>query len=131
MRADQPHLRLSDDERQETLDALAEHMRTGRLNVTEFGERSSNATTASTRGEVVELFSDLPQPRPEFVLPNQPTFPPSRGLGRRLPAAAVPIAGIALVAVLLLIPRVPVLLLLVPVGIVLAAVWLLAGRRTD
>ncbi|WP_216214103.1 DUF1707 SHOCT-like domain-containing protein [Amycolatopsis aidingensis] len=129
MRADQPHLRLSDDERQETLDALAEHMRTGRLDVTEFGDRSSQATAAQTRGEVAELFTDLPEPRPAFVLPNQPAFAPSRALGRRLPAAVVPIAGIAVVAALLLIPRVPVLLLLVPVALVLVVLWLLAGRR--
>lgn len=59
-------LRISDTEREQAVRMLGEHMSVGRLDVDEYGDRSARATAAKTRGELVELFADLPEPRPTF-----------------------------------------------------------------
>jgi hypothetical protein len=59
-------LRISDTEREQAIQLLGEHMSIGRLDVEEYGERSARATAAKTRGELTELFTDLPDPRPTF-----------------------------------------------------------------
>ena len=75
-------LRISDTEREQAIQLLGEHMSVGRLDVDEYGERSARATAAKTRRELVELFTDLPEPRPTFGSAVAP--PPYR------PAAASP-----------------------------------------
>jgi hypothetical protein len=53
-------LRVSDAERDATLDALREHAAVGRLNLDELEDRASQALAAKTRGELAALTSDLP-----------------------------------------------------------------------
>ncbi|WP_027928061.1 DUF1707 SHOCT-like domain-containing protein [Amycolatopsis benzoatilytica] len=71
-----PQLRISDQERESALSALGEHMTAGRIDIDEFGERSAKITAAKTRGEVSELFADLPGPHPVFG-PGEPAAAPS------------------------------------------------------
>ncbi len=58
--ADQ-HMRVSDAERQEVADRLAEHFASGRLDQSEFDERVSRAMSAKTRADLSGLFDDLPE----------------------------------------------------------------------
>ncbi len=41
---------------------LSDHFAAGRLSVAEFDERSARVAAAMTRGELVPLFADLPEP---------------------------------------------------------------------
>jgi DUF1707 SHOCT-like domain len=102
-------MRISDDEREQAVRMLGEHMSVGRLDVEEYGERTARATAAKTRGELTSLFTDLPDPRPTFgpVLPppTQPAvpLPPPTASARlderpaiqRVWAALVPLSAIA------------------------------------
>ncbi|MGH3859824.1 DUF1707 SHOCT-like domain-containing protein [Actinokineospora sp.] len=97
----QPNMRIGDAEREDGLRALGEHMAAGRLSVDEYGDRSAKVATARTRGELLSLFTDLPDPRPRFHAPPPafaaaPPMPylPQRPLGLRLSSALVPIAMI-------------------------------------
>jgi hypothetical protein len=58
--ADQ-NMRVSDAERQEVADRLAEHFSSGRLDQEEFDERVSRAMSAKTRADLSGLFDDLPE----------------------------------------------------------------------
>jgi len=58
------HIRVSDAERTEVADHLATHFAEGRLNQSEFDERVAQAMSAKTRGDLVGLFDDLPEPGP-------------------------------------------------------------------
>lgn len=114
-----PQLRISDQERESALQALGEHMTVGRIDIDEYGERSARITAAKTRGELVTVFEDLPQPHPAFdgqpsapakvaetapqpavsTEPGAPAQWMDRPVQQRLAAALVPlmwIAGIAL-----------------------------------
>jgi hypothetical protein len=62
-------MRIGDTEREQALAALGEHMSAGRLDIDEYGERSAKVTAARTRGELLELFTDLPAPKPTFGAP--------------------------------------------------------------
>jgi hypothetical protein len=53
-------LRVSDAERDVTLRKLGDHAAVGRLTLDELEERSGQALTAKTRGELAKLTSDLP-----------------------------------------------------------------------
>jgi|HubBroStandDraft_2_1064218.scaffolds.fasta_scaffold133126_2 hypothetical protein len=55
------HLRVSDAERQQVVDRLADHFAEGRLDQAEFDERSSRAMNAKTRADLGGLFDDLPE----------------------------------------------------------------------
>jgi hypothetical protein len=57
--ADQ-HIRVSDAERQEVADRLAEHFASGRLDQAEFDDRVGRAMGAKTRADLSGLFADLP-----------------------------------------------------------------------
>jgi hypothetical protein len=57
-------MRIGDTEREQALAALGEHMSAGRLDIDEYGERSAKVTAARTHGELLELFTDLPDPKP-------------------------------------------------------------------
>ncbi|PPK69764.1 DUF1707 domain-containing protein [Actinokineospora auranticolor] len=120
-------LRVGDAEREDAIRALGEHMSAGRLDVDEYGERSARITTAKTRGELVALFTDLPDPKPAFGAPQPPPTPAhspvpvppralndwqSRPVGQRVFAALIPLSAIT--GVLLFISFVhfwPILLL--------------------
>jgi hypothetical protein len=54
-------LRVSDAERDTTLQQLGDHAAVGRLTLDELEERAGRALTAKTRGELATLTSDLPQ----------------------------------------------------------------------
>jgi hypothetical protein len=62
-------LRISDSEREDAISKLGEHMSVGRLGVDEYGERTAKVAAAKTRGELLTLFADLPDPRPSFGSP--------------------------------------------------------------
>ncbi|WP_409466770.1 DUF1707 domain-containing protein [Amycolatopsis sp. GA6-003] len=116
-----PQLRISDRERESALHALGEHMSAGRIDIDEFGERSARITAAKTRGELSELFADLPVPHPVFggataapepaaaapmpvpqpaasgeVAARQPEWSP----GQRVVAALIPLVWIAAIALI-------------------------------
>lgn len=54
------HMRVSDAERQEVADRLAQHFSDGRLDQAEFDERVGRAMAAKTRADLAGLFDDLP-----------------------------------------------------------------------
>jgi hypothetical protein len=107
-------LRISDLDREAGLRALGEHMSVGRLDIGEYSERSEKVTAAKTRGELADVFTDLPQPHPQLddtpAVATQAAASPVATTGRpmvwadrppsqRLTAAAIPliwVAGIAL-----------------------------------
>lgn len=70
-------MRIGDAERDEAVGMLREHHATGRLSSEEFDERMSRALGARTHTEVMDLFHDLPAPRPgaPFAGPSAPTTP--------------------------------------------------------
>jgi hypothetical protein len=55
-----PDLRVGTAERSEVADALSQHYAEGRLDTTEFNERTELAMTAKTRANLSTLLSDLP-----------------------------------------------------------------------
>ncbi len=75
--ADQ-HMRVSDAERQDVADRLAEHFASGRLDQAEFDDRVGRAMGAKTRADLGGLFADLP----ETGAPVVPVPPRPRRRGR-------------------------------------------------
>src|SRR5580700_2201344 len=65
----QPDLRVSDAERSEVADRLAEHYGEGRLDEAEFNERVDQAMRAKTRSDLAGLFDDLPDGEASEVIP--------------------------------------------------------------
>jgi hypothetical protein len=59
-------VRASDQERDQAIDALAEHARTNRLTLEEFDERAAVVAAAQVRDDINALFDDLPEPKPHF-----------------------------------------------------------------
>lgn len=132
---DNPEVRLSDDERQEALDALDEHVRTGRLDIDEYGERSAQVTAARKRAELEKLFSDLPRPRPSVLeqparrgaepaadKAGEPTLP------QRLSGLALPISAIVAVVLLVTVAKTWVVFLL-PVAVAVIVPKLFHHRK--
>jgi hypothetical protein len=81
-------VRIGDADRNAAVEALGEHLTTGRLDLEEYGSRSALANTARTVGDIRALFADLPAPQP--MLPGDrpaPAVPHGR------PAAAVSTAS--------------------------------------
>ena len=72
-------IRIGDTEREAAMTALGEHMSAGRLDVDEYGERSAKVVAAKTRGELLEIFADLPDPRPVFGTPQPVRQAPQYG----------------------------------------------------
>lgn len=96
-------IRISDSEREDALGKLGEHMSAGRLDIDEYGERSAKVTTAKTRGELLDLFGDLPDPRPTFgrPAPPVPAPPPPVPYGRRIAPVLIPVLAIVLAVALM------------------------------
>lgn len=67
---------MGDAEREEALRALGDHMSAGRLDIEEYGDRTARVTASKTRGELIELFRDLPDPKPSFSPQVQQPQPP-------------------------------------------------------
>jgi hypothetical protein len=128
-----PQLRISDQNRESALSALGEHMSAGRIDIDEYGERSARITAAKTRGELVEIFADLPAPHPKYddapqavaapepaqearPAPRHPRSPDSWTGPQRFVAAFVPLIWIATIA-LIATGVVHGTLILVPIGL--------------
>ncbi len=123
-------MRLSDAERQDALDVLEEHVRSGRLDIDEYGTRSAKVTAAKRVSELVPLFDDLPSPRPSALLngataPQVPVLSGDSPLVTFLTRGAVPIA-IVLAIVVLILSRGRLLIVSVALPLVIA---MLAGAR--
>ncbi|MCR3722667.1 MULTISPECIES: DUF1707 SHOCT-like domain-containing protein [Prauserella salsuginis group] len=138
MAADRSELRLSDAERQEALDALSEHVRTGRLELTEFDERSVQVSGAKFRKDLKPLFADLPEPRPSVLehrprqesgmsRVNPPAAAPVQPWRQRLASAAVPVAAVLAIA-LFFVTRAGFFVFLIPAAAALLA-GLIVNRR--
>lgn len=119
-------IRIGDTERQQALQVLGEHMSAGRIDVDEYGERSAKITTAKTRGELMALFYDLPDPRPQFAAP-MPMFPEPAKAPARWEGAVVPVVGVAVVIAFFVLVKNPLIFLLIPAVAILWAQW--NGRR--
>jgi hypothetical protein len=102
-------IRISDSEREDALGKLGEHMSAGRLDIDEYGDRSARVATAKTRGELLGLFGDLPEPKPAFGQPRGAAMPVrrERTFAEKYVPVAVPIAVIALVAGVLIFAHIP------------------------
>lgn len=128
-----PQLRISDQTRESALSALGEHMTAGRLDIDEYGERSARVAAAKTRGELGEIFADLPSPHPKYdevwQTVEKPPLPPSTvpepvagdhragwSAAQRVVAGLLPLVWIAAIA-LIAFQHVPWLILLVPLGL--------------
>ncbi len=123
-----PGLRVGHDERAAALSALDTHFEAGRLDVTEYGDRSGLAGSATYRHELEALFSDLPAPHPVFAPETDGSAVAERAVDHR-PVRHRP-QVLALLPILLAVGL--VLLVVVggqPAGFVLfPMVFLLAGR---
>jgi hypothetical protein len=110
-------MRLSDAERQDAMDVLSEHVRTGRLDIDEFGTRSAKVSTAKTISELAPLFADLPSPRPSALIARPETEPQQRTTqvpSRWLSASVLPVVA-ALAIALFVLSRSWFALLLIPI----------------
>jgi len=136
--SDSSEIRVSDAERESALSALGTHMSTGRIDVDEFSERSAQVAAARTRGDLILLFADLPEPQPDFGSEDRPESPPPRApdviseprpvvrhsqTGKRL-AVGTAVATVAVALVVFVITHLW-LLLAIPVGLAIigAIVW--------
>ena len=72
-------LRASDAEREQLVGTLRDHAAEGRLTTDELEERTAAAYAATTRGQLVALRRDLPEPGP-------PPAPPAEVVGERIGA---------------------------------------------
>ncbi|WP_199432868.1 DUF1707 SHOCT-like domain-containing protein [Qaidamihabitans albus] len=87
----EPHLRVSDVDREQVVGILRQHTAEGRLSLAEFSERSADAYAARTAGDLAALVADLPaDPAP----PRGPE-PVARGWPR-LGVLAVLLTGLLL-----------------------------------
>ena len=92
--AGERHIRSSDAEREQAVNQLREHAGAGRLSTDELAARVETALAARARGELEELFEDLPAERP-----------PQRGrarakvLGARIHAGAYLWASLAMIVI--------------------------------
>ncbi|WP_197321310.1 DUF1707 domain-containing protein [Saccharomonospora sp. NB11] len=135
MAVDRPHFRLSDAERAEALDALAEHVRTGRLDLTEYEERSALVSAAKTRGDLLPAFEDLPDPRPSVLASARPpdtarpAAPPAPSVGQRLSAMAVPAAAVIAAVLFFTVGRFGIFVFVIPIIVALAMGMITRPRR--
>lgn len=84
--------RASDHDRQRVIDELRRHTADGRLTLDEFEERVDEALRATTRGDLVHVLRELPQPVSGRSTGHVPAAAPERRRrGRRvgLPAPAL------------------------------------------
>jgi len=65
-------IRVSDAERDATVQTLGDHAAVGRLTLDELEDRASRALAAKTRGELAVLTSDLPQEAGQAGTPDVP-----------------------------------------------------------
>ncbi|MEU0503387.1 DUF1707 domain-containing protein [Nocardia sp. NPDC005998] len=106
--------RITVTERERALEQLSHHLGTGRLSLTEFDERSASAAAATSKGQLAELFADLPGVTP----PAPPVEPTANALQRLSTIAAL----ISIVAVVLAVATGNWLWLLAGTGTIVAFV---------
>lgn len=75
--APNPNELIGTDERNAAVSTLSQHLAAGRLNDSEFQDRSAQITAARTRGDIDAVFTDLPQDVPPVLPPYED--PTSRG----------------------------------------------------
>jgi hypothetical protein len=109
-------MRVSDADRESAMTALGEHMSTGRLTVDEYGDRAARLSTAKTRADVLALFSDLPQPRPNLSGVEDKVFTPE-------PLRPAPVARSRAGLGLALIPLVPLSWVVAIVVVLATGYW--------
>jgi len=117
-------IRVGDTEREDALGKLGEHMSAGRLDIDEYGERSAKVTAAKTRGELLDLFGDLPEPRPAFGRPVPPPVAAadrSPALRHKVVPVLVPVVAVGLAIGLMFIVKLPFIFLLPFVFIAIAS----------
>lgn len=140
---DPRQIRVGDAERTAALDALGEHMASGRIDLDEYGTRSAQVTQARTVADLRALFRDLPAPHPSLPgsapLPavpqsSAPVPPPPAGStalarpddrtpAQRIAAVATGLSGIAAL-VLFFVTGSWLWFLIVPaLGIVTSQIW--------
>jgi hypothetical protein len=91
----EPGIRASDAERERVGRLLDQHFADGRLTLDEFSERMNDVYEARTRGELADTLRELPVvalPEPAPPVPEGTR----RRAGRARPAAAVPLAMVAI-----------------------------------
>ena len=118
----QPDLRVSDAERSEVADRLAEHYGEGRLDQSEFNERVEQAMRAKTRSDLAGLFDDLP----DSEAPEVTTRPRRRRGYHPVLIAALIIAVIVAAQNLLWWPHLTHLVIVA--GLIVVLAYLLRGR---
>lgn len=130
-------MRIGDTERESALAALGEHMSAGRLDIDEYGERTAKVSAAKTRGELTDLFTDLPEPHPKFgPAPSPQTEPqpqPQRApvanydrglpLSHRVMGAIVPLAFLGAAALFILYHFWMVFLIPVAIAVLSGAIF--------
>jgi hypothetical protein len=83
-------MRVSDAERSDVADRLAQHYGDGRLDQAELDERLSRAMSAKTQADLDGLFDDLPEPGETPRLAPPPARPrPARPRHRFVPVVLV------------------------------------------
>jgi hypothetical protein len=138
--SDPANIRIGDAERTSALDALGEHLSSGRIDLDEFGTRSAQVTQARTVADLRALFTDLPAPHPTLPgpapvirqaaqpVPSAPSTPArpegSQSPAQRVAAAAIAISGI-LALVLFIFVHIPWYIFLLPAVLwaITSAVW--------
>lgn len=143
-------LRVGDTEREEALKALGEHLSAGRLDIDEYGDRSARVTAARTRGELAELFTDLPHPHPSLgaasappagagpVVPAEPTGAavarpsPAGQVARNAAGAVLSLSWIAAIVVIVFVHSAwPVFFVPIALSAVFGSVWGKHWNRGD
>lgn len=78
--SNEPEIRIGTPEREAAQQELNEHFSNGRLDTSEFEERSSLVAAARTQGELDEIFQDLPRAsaRKDSAPVKQPSVRPWR-----------------------------------------------------
>lgn len=105
---------------------LSDHFAAGRLSVAEFDERSARVAAAMTRGELVPLFADLPEP---VTAPPAAAAPEHRGRKQEIGGSVMGLVVIAAL-VLFFITHVWLWFLMIPAaGILFGAAQ--GGRGRD
>ena len=87
--ADDGDIRIGTAERDEALAALAVHRDAGRLDAFEYEDRRGKAADAVTKRDLTVLFTDLPEPRPQFAA-MRPGAGAAAGVAKRPSGAVAP-----------------------------------------
>lgn len=124
-------IRVSDVEREEALTKLGEHMSAGRLDIDEYGERSAKVATAKTRGDLLGLFGDLPEPKPAFGRPQGALAPRERGFAEKVAPVAIPVAAILAIGAVLVVLKIGFFLPLLFFFLFVNGRWHGPGRGRD